>query len=155
LQSLIQPLKRAHVKSLLVAKLDLSLRTYRRWVTQDGLVVADKRPEADRKAPKNKLSKAEQVSIITVCNSDKYVSLPRSQIVPSLLDKNEYLGSVSTFYRTLKQAGQLVHRGRSRVRKKVSRSTTYTASKANEVWSWDITYCHSKVRGQYFYLYMI
>lgn len=37
----------------------------------------------------------------------------------------------------------------------MSRPTTYTASKANEVWSWDITYCPSTVRGQYYYLYMI
>ena len=25
----------------------------------------------------------------------------------------------------------------------------------HEVWSWDITYCHSTVSGQYYYLYMI
>jgi putative transposase len=142
-------------KNRACSEIGLSLRTYRRWTTQDGLIVGDKRPEADKAEPKNKLTQAERASIINICNSDKYASLPPSQIVPSLLDEGEYFGSVSTFYRTLKQVGQLVHRGRSRVRKKVSRPTTYTASKANEVWSWDITYCHSKVRGQYFYLYMI
>ena len=33
--------------------------------------------------------------------------------------------------------------------------TRYTAKAPNQVWSWDITYCASTVRGQYFYLYLI
>jgi len=31
--------------------------------------------------------------------------------------------------------------------------TSYTAKKANEVWSWDISYLPSQVKGLYFYLY--
>lgn len=142
-------------KKLACTEAGISIRTYRRWTTKDALMIGDKRPEADRPEPKNKLTKAERESILEVCNSTEYASLPPSQIVPSLLDDGVYIASVSTFYRTLKQVGQLTHRGRSRVRKKVSKPTTYTASKANEVWSWDITYCHSTVRGQYYYLYMI
>ena len=119
------------------------------------LEVGDKRSEANKPEPKNKLTQAEREAILDVCNSAEYANLPPSQIVPSLLDDGIYIASTSTFYRTLKQAGQLAHRGRSKARKKVRKPTTYTASKANEVWSWDITYCPSKVRGQYYYLYMI
>ena len=36
-----------------------------------------------------------------------------------------------------------------------SAPTSYTATGPNQVWSWDITYCHSSVRGQYYYLYLI
>jgi putative transposase len=133
----------------------ISLRTYHRWTVKDALTVGDKRVGADNPAPKKKLIQAERESILAVCNSVKYASLPPSQIVPSPLDEGVYIGSLSTFYRRLKQVDQLAHRGRSKVRKAVSKPTTYTASKANEVWSWDITYCHSKVRGQYYYLYMI
>ena len=133
----------------------MSLRTYRRWTAKDALVVGDKRLGADRPEPKNKLTQVEREAILDVCNSAKYASLPPSQIVPSLLDDGIYIASTSTFYRTLKQAGQLAHRGRSKIRKKVHKPTTYTARKANQVWSWDITYCPSKVRGQYYYLYMI
>src|SRR5690554_7730484 len=32
--------------------------------------------------------------------------------------------------------------------------TTHTASGPCEVWCWDITYCPSTVRGQFYYLYM-
>ena len=133
----------------------LSLRTYRRWTKPSALLVGDKRPISTKSEPKNKLTQSERELILEVCNSAQYADLPPSQIVPTLLDNGVYIASVSSFYRTLKQAGQLTHRGRSKVRKKSTKPTTYTAKKANEVWSWDITYCHSTVRGQYYYLYMI
>lgn len=132
----------------------LSLRTYRRWVPAAGLQ-ADKRPTAMRPVPQNKLTEEEREQIIAVCNEPQYASLPPSQIVPTLMDEGRYIASVSTYYRVLKQANQLHHRGRSRAPSKVNKPTTYTAEKSNEVWSWDITYCASKVKGQYFYLYML
>ena len=134
---------------------DLSLRTYRRWTKKSALLAGDKRPQATRTEPKNKLTQAERELILKTCNNAQYSDLPPSQIVPTLLDNGVFIASVSSFYRTLQQAGQLTHRGRSKERKKSSKPTTYTAKKANEVWSWDITYCHSTVRGQYYYLYMI
>lgn len=47
------------------------------------------------------------------------------------------------------------HRGRSRDVKKRSAPTSYAATGPNQVWSWDITYCASNVRGLYYYLYLI
>ena len=55
----------------------------------------------------------------------------------------------------LKAANQQHRRGRSRAPYKHPVPTTYSASKANQVWSWDITYLPSTVRGQYYYLYLI
>lgn len=89
------------------------------------------------------------------CNKEEYASLPPSQIVPRLADKGEYLASESTFYRVLKAAGQLNHRGRAKARQKRESPTTHVAKCANEVWSWDISYMPSRVRGQFFYLYLI
>lgn len=137
-----------------LAEVNLSLRTYRRWFTL-GQVQADLRPTAMRPAPKNKLNDEERQQIIDVCNQKEYASLPPSQIVPTMLDQGRYIAAVSTFYRVLKQANQLHHRGRSKVTRTVKPPTTYTAEKANEVWSWDITYMASRVKGRYFYLYMI
>ncbi|WDE07707.1 helix-turn-helix domain-containing protein [Thalassomonas viridans] len=124
----------------------ISLRTYRRW-TPAGRLQEDKRPTAIRPAPPNKLTEQEREQIIEVCNSPKYASLPPSQIVPALLDEGRYIASVSTYYRVLKQANQLHHRGRSRAPGKVNKPTTYTAENPNEVWSWDITYCVPGVQG--------
>ena len=132
----------------------LTLRTYRRWV-RHGQVKADLRPDATRPTPANKLTEAEQAKIIEICNQEQFASLPPSQIVPTLLDKGEYYGSESTYYRVLKAHGQLNHRGRSLARKGTAMPTTYTATGPCQVFCWDITYLASTVRGQFYYLYML
>jgi transposase InsO family protein len=132
----------------------ISLRTYRRW-TKGGEVHGDRRPTAVRPTPLNKLSEVERQAILDVCHEDEYASLPPTQIVPRLLDQGVYLGSESSFYRILKAEDLLHHRGRSRAPKKQSLPTTHQANKPNELWSWDITYLPSRVRGMFYFLYMI
>jgi transposase InsO family protein len=73
--------------------------------------------------------------------------------VPILADRGIYLASESSFYRVLRRANLLHHRGK--VSKPSSfKPKTYTATQANRVWSWDITYLASSIRGQFFYLYL-
>ena len=124
---------------------EISLRTYRRWLCGDEITV-DKRPDAIRPEPVNKLSEQEHQRIIETCNEPEYANLPPSQIVPILLDDGIYHASESSYYRVLKQANQLHHRGRSLAPKNVGKPTSYTAHKANELWSWDITYLASTVK---------
>ena len=133
--------------------IELSLRSYRRWF-KAGQVQADQRPKVVRDTPKNKLSVAEQQAILNVCNEPDYASLPPSQIVPTLMDKGVYLGSESSFYRLLKASDQLNRRGQSQAPSKKSKPTSFAASGPNEVWSWDITYLASAVKGQFYYLYL-
>ena len=139
---------------LACALIGLTLRTYRRWY-REGQVKADRRPDATRPTPANKLTEAEQAKIIEVCNQAQFASLPPSQIVPTLLDQGEYYGSESTYYRVLKAHGQLHHRGRSLAPKGSAMPTTYTATGPCQVFCWDITYLASTVRGQFYYLYML
>ena len=134
---------------------EICLRTYRRWVKADGVVLEDQRPLATRPAPQNKLSKVEVQTILDVANAPEYASLPPSQIVPKLADKGLYHGSESSFYRVLRAHDQVHHRGRSRVVEKRAAPVSYVTTGPNQVWSWDITYCPSKVRGFYYYLYLI
>ena len=131
----------------------LPLRTYRRWFKK-GTMQQDKRPDVVYQPPANKLSETERQQILDVCNQGEYSNLPPSQIVPKLLDKGCYLASESTFYRILKAEGQLTHRGKARAPQKRHKLTSYCANKHNQVWSWDITYLPSRVKGQFFYLYM-
>ena len=140
-------------KKVACEEVNLSFKTFLRW-TKNGLVIADKRPDAIRPEPSNKLSAEEEKEIVTLCNEPEYASLAPSQIVPTLLDKERYIASESTFYRVLHKHGQLYRRGKSQPPRRRARPTTYTTSKANEVWSWDITYCASQVKGQFYYLYM-
>lgn len=129
------------------------MRTYRRWY-QGGVIRSDQRSQVPKAAPPNKLSSQERQDIIDTANAPKYSSLPPSQIVPILLDEGIYLGSESSFYRVLNDCKQLNHRGRSQAPKKKHKPTSFTASGPNEVWSWDITYLASTVKGQFYYLYL-
>jgi len=135
------------------AEAGICLRTYRRWY-RDGGVQDDKRPTAVRAAPVNKLSTEERAHITALCNSPTYSQLPPSQIVPDLLDKGVYVASESTFYRVLRAAEQLHHRGHDLAPQRQREPTTHKASGPCEVWCWDITYCPSVVRGQFYYLYL-
>lgn len=135
-------------------EVQIDLRTYRRWYRQ-GEIQADKRPTCARPEPANKLSQQERDAIIEVCNRPEFASLPPTQIVPTLLDKGEYIASESSYYRVLSAQGQLHHRGRQRSRQTQAKPTSYTATGSNQVYTWDITYLPSKVRGQHYYLYVI
>ena len=132
---------------------ELSLRTYRRWYRK-GKVCADKRPETLHPEPQNKISEAEREAVVAMCNEPEYASLPPSQIVPSLLDLGIYLASESSFYRILNAQNQLNHRGRSRATEYRHKPDSYTAAAPNSVWSWDITYLPTHVKGRFYYLYM-
>jgi len=132
----------------------LSLRTLQRWTGRE-IVQADGRTTIARPAPRNALSEVERQAIVTLCNSADYAHLPPSQIVPRLADQGRYLASEATFYRVLRMTGQQHHRGRSQRPRRQAAPTTHAARGPNQVWSWDITYLPSPIRGQYYYLYLI
>ena len=108
-----------------------------------------------RPEPPHKLSEQEKQKVIDCCLSDEFADLPPSQIVPTLADRGEYIASESSFYRVLKEKNLSEHRGRAKKRKQIKAATTHVAKTANEVWSWDISYLPSHVKGQHYYLYLI
>jgi len=124
------------------------------WSAGDG-VREDARPNAKRDAPANKFSTQERQAVLDVCNQPEFAHLPPGQIVPILADRGEYIGSESTFYRALHEAEQQHHRGRSKAPQSRCKPTSYCATAPNQVWSWDVSYLPSPVRGQFFYLYLI
>jgi transposase InsO family protein len=74
--------------------------------------------------------------------------------VPVLADRGLYIASESSFYRVLRQANQLAHRGKAKAPTH-QRPLPIEATAPNQVWSWDITYLATRVRGVFFYLYLI
>jgi putative transposase len=141
-------------RALACETLEISIRTYQRWMQDSHATGGDRRKNAKRGVPANKLSEVERERIMMVANSAEFASLPPSQIVPALADRQQYLGSESSFYRVLRAAAQQHHRGRAK--KPVSRKvTTHCATEPNRLWSWDITWLPSAVKGQYYYWYMI
>lgn len=141
-------------RALACDALELSLRTYQRWVRNGDSGQVDGRKGCRRVAPANKLSDEERQQIIVVANSAEFCSSPPSQIVPTLADRGQYLASESTIYRILKDERQQHHRGRA---KKPSTRvvTSHCAREPNRLWAWDITWMPAGVRGLYFYWYMV
>ena len=92
--------------------------------------------------------------IVEVSMLPAYVDLCPWQIVAKLADSGRYLASESSFYRVLKSRSLLLHRAKSKPAER-KRPKDLIALKPNQVWTWDITYLKSPVRGQYFYLYMM
>ena len=130
-------------------------RTYRRWRVADSQVCQDSRIEARQGRPSNALSEEEKQSIVEVCNQPAYSSLSPSQIVPKLADQGEYIASESSFYRVLKERQQLKHRGHTKPPQKRHKPAAYKAKGPNQVWSWDITFLATCIRGTFYKLYML
>jgi len=133
------------------AMLELSARTLMRWRRQDG---GEDQRKGPLKAPANKLSEQEKQQILDVSTSAPFRDLSPKQIVPQLADQSVFLASESSFYRVLRQHKMLAHRQCSKPA--VSRRPKeHVATGPCQVWSWDITYLQTDIRGLFFYLYMI
>ncbi|MCS4320896.1 putative transposase [Serratia sp. BIGb0234] len=131
-------------------RIGLSLRTLQRWRTKPD----DRRATSPRPVPKNTLSVEEELQVLAICHEPRFASLPPAQIVPILADENRYIASESTFYRVLRRAGEVTHRGRQQAPQSKPLAT-WKATAGNQVWSWDITWLKSLTAGHWFYLYLI
>jgi transposase InsO family protein len=129
----------------------LADRTMQRWREAD---VGDDGRAGPRTVPANAFTPAERAKVLEVMNSPEYRDLPPKQVVPRLADEGRYIGSESTMYRILRAEGQDTHRGRAKPRT-VRKVDEHIATAANQVWSWEITYLVSSVRGRFFYLYLV
>tara|TARA_B110001454_G_C12690237_1_gene422004 strand:+ start:532 stop:1620 length:1089 start_codon:yes stop_codon:yes gene_type:complete len=127
---------------------NLEERTIQRWK----LSSADQR-HGPLTVPANKITESEKALIIKTSVSAAFVNLSPHQIVPRLADGGIYIASESTFYRVLKAEKLTAHRGLTKPRI-VERPMAYEATKPNQIYSWDITYLQSSVRGQFYYLYL-
>jgi putative transposase len=128
----------------------LSVRTVERW---RGGKEEDAR-HGPTQVPANALSARERTEIVAVITSPPFRDLSPHQIVPALADACRYLASESTIYRILRAETLLTHRGRAKA--PVRRPPrAHVATGPDQVWSWDITYLKSPIRGLFFYLYLI
>jgi putative transposase len=110
-------------------------------------------PHRDRHQPRA-LSEAEQQAILDLLHSDRFVDVAPAEAWAILLDEGVYLGSVSTFYRLLRRAGETRERRRQATHPaKVKPELVATAP--NQVWSWDITKLRGPAKWVSYHLYVI
>jgi transposase InsO family protein len=137
-------------------EIGMCLRMLKRWrkvLIGDG-GGHDRRKGSPRRVL-HRLSEEERQRILLTCNQAEYASLLPGQIVPALADQGLYIGSERNFYRVLHTHGQLQRRGRARPPQEPRGVPRLRAAGANKVWSWDITYLHTTVRGIWLYLYLV
>lgn len=129
--------------------LGIDFKTFQRW-REDPI---DKR-KGPLTAPKNKLSQEERDEVIRVASSKEYRDYSPWVIVAKLADKEKYIASESSFYKILKERKQSDYRGRSKPANGY-RPAPLIADRPNKIWSWDITYLKTMVRGQFYYVYLM
>lgn len=130
--------------------LGVCLRSIQRW--ENAAEAGDGR-QGVKRTPHNKLSEAERTAALELLNHPDYADLAPSQVVPRLADKGRYIASESTLYRLLRETKQLRHRHASQVKQR-PRPRALTATEANQVYSWDITYMATLIRGLFYYCYL-
>ena len=131
---------------------EISERTLQRWRKHG---IGDDNRTGPNTAPANKLSKAERQNVLSLLNSEVFRDCSPWQIVAKQADQGCYIASESTMYRILGEEQMQNHREPSRAPQKRYRPDELVATGPNQVWSWDITYLASPVRGAFFYAYMV
>ena len=131
--------------------LGIAPRSFTRWRAD---IDADDGRASAGSSPAHKLTEEERRRLLEIAHQPEFRNLSPRQIVPLLADRGEYVASESTFYRVLREEGELAHRGHARPAKN-RKPDEHVARAPNQVWSWDITYLRSRVRGAFFYLYLV
>ena len=131
--------------------LGLSARTVQRWKAEG---VRDDRRAGPKTTPGNKLSAAERKRVLDTLNAPEHRDLAPNQIVPLLADQGTYIASESTMYRILREEDMVGHRAAARPATRRA-PDEHISTGANQVWSWDITYLRSPIRGSFYYLYVV
>ena len=96
----------------------------------------------------------EKDGITKLINSEKYVDKTPYEIYASKLDEGEYLCSVRTMYRILKENNQVKERRDVRRRSNYEKPELL-ATRQNQIWTWDITKLKSDMKWTYYYLYVM
>ena len=130
--------------------LGLDCRTVQRWRRVGG---GDDMRRGPTTTPLSKITAEEDERLLAIATSPEFRDQSPRQLVPQLADRGEYIASESHLYRLFRKRGLQVHRSRARPPR--SRPRSLTATGPNQVYSWDITYFKSPVRGVYFYAYVV
>ena len=110
-------------------------------------------PQRDRVQPRA-LAAGERQAILDMLHSARFADTAPAEAWATLLDEGIYMGSVSTYYRVLREAGESRER-RAQASHPAAVRPELTATGPNQCWSWDITKLHGPAKWTYYHLYVI
>ena len=131
--------------------LGITIRSIQNW-RKHGLV--DRRKGSARHV-EHRLTSEEEQEFYRVANSKRFRDMTPAQIVAILAGEGTYIASESTLYRILRKRKALEHRRRSKKPCTTRPAYTYQLSAPDQVYSWDISWLKTDVRGIYLYAYTI
>jgi putative transposase len=89
-----------------------------------------------------------------VLHAERFVDQAPASVWATLLDEGDYLCSVATMYRLLRQRGETGDRRRHATHPPTVKPELL-ATRPNQCWSWDITKLAGPAKWTWFYLYVI
>ena len=124
------------------------------WYRHHRQSPARPRPERVATPQPRALTPVERKEIKATLESNEFVDEAPATVYAKLLDQGTYLASVSTMYRVLHEHDEVRERRRQATHP-AHKKPELIATKANSVWSWDITKLHGPEKWTYYYLYVI
>jgi putative transposase len=104
---------------------------------------------------KHRLTLEEENALYHEATSERFKDLTPEQIVAILAYENNYIASESTLYRLLRKKEALAHRQETKKPCETRLHIPLMVTCPNQVWSWDITWLNTDVKGIYKYAYSI
>lgn len=107
-----------------------------------------------RSVQPNALSDSERQEVLNLLNRPEYCNQPPVQVYFDLLQKGQYVCSVSTMHRLLRANQQQGERRKQRTPQSHA-TPRLKATEPNQVWTWDIAKLPTQKRGEYLSLYVV
>lgn len=119
----------------------------------DPLIRAEKRSRKSSAQPRA-LSAQEREDTLKVLNSEEFIDQTPAEIYHSLLERGEYLCSLSTMYRLFREHKQSGDRRQQRSPQSHAIPRLF-ADQPNKVWTWDCSKLSTVIAGVYLTLYVV
>ena len=107
-----------------------------------------------RPSPARALGPEEREKVLAHLHGERFQDRSPAAVYATLLDEGQYLCSIRTMHRFLKQAGESRER-RDQLIHPPYKKPELLATAPNQLWTWDITKLLGPAKWTYFYLYVI
>lgn len=104
--------------------------------------------------PPRALSADEKTLVRQTLDSERFADQAPREVFATLLDEEQYLCSVPTMYRILRE-NEEIHERRNQLRHPAYAKPELLATGPNQVWTWDITKLPGPAQWVYFCLYVV
>ena len=104
--------------------------------------------------PVNALGAKERDAVLAVLDSDEFIDAAPATVYATLLARGQYVASISTMYRVLREHGQVAER-RRQARHPTRARPELVATGPGQVYSWDITKLKGPTKGVYYDAYVM